>query len=200
MALDTLESPSTETNSNQYEPELYKKWFKAGGQSGFLSITPFTKAARFTIDIGKINPDNGSVQSHTQCWIDGVDLSVYLNSVVNGTAVDLFPQRGQCPSPESFITYGGSAKASPVIARVFKTHYWGAKKDNIGDPKGFAWKCGHFEGRATDTGAIEPIFDKPIGADMIRVSRLEMTEIALRVKLCMIGWASNNPQWYHNER
>lgn len=201
---DTLEIPEIIPEEGAAQPqnfdgELYKKWFKAGGQAGFLSITPFRRddrfVGRFIVDVGKVNPNNNSIQSSTKCYVDAVQFLTYLSSVNAGTAKDLFWKRNGTNSPESFVAYGGSAGADPV-ARVFKIEYWGATKDTIGDNKGFAWKCGHFKGNVTGTGAITAIMSEPIGTDMIKVSRLEMAEICTRVQLAMIGFASADSRWY----
>jgi hypothetical protein len=188
---ESLEQPQT----GSFSKELYKKWFKAGSNAGFLSITPWLAAGKFTIDVGKVDPNGSAVLSNTKCYIDAVRLGTYLRAVVSGTGANLFPKRQDCPSPESFVVYGGTAGADPK-ARVFKIHWWGAKADSPGDEGGFAWKCGEFGGKVTDTGAITPLYDKPVSTDMIKVTRQEMAEIAYRIDLCLIGHAAKFSNWY----
>lgn len=184
-------------HSGGYEKELYKKWFKAAGQAGFLSISPWNSAGKFTIDIGKVDPNGSAVLSNTKCYIDWVKLAAYLNSIVTGTAGTFYPSNNDAPSPESLVVYGG--KTNPAVARVFKSHYWGATKDSKPSydfSSAFVWKCGEFEGKVTDTGAITPIYDKPISANMIKVTRQEINEIAYRVNLYLSGYAAKFNNWY----
>ena len=165
---------STSTETSAMSPkiestEFYKKWFKTSTQAGFISLSTWLDAGKVVVDIGKLGGDS-KVSSSTKCFVDAFDLITYLHCVVHGTSTELFPKRSQCPSPESFVSFGGSG----TISRVFKIHYWGAKTDSDGDPKGFAWKCGHFEGKVSATGAIEPNWSAQKSADMIKVTRLEM--------------------------
>lgn len=202
---ETLEIPEivpeeeAQHAQEQYDKELYKKWFKAGGQAGFLSITPFRRngrfVGRFIVDVGKVDPNNNSPISSTKCYIDAIQLAVYLRSVFSGNADTLFPKRGGTNSDESFLAYGGSPGDNP-IARVFKIEHWGATRDNPGNGNGFAWKCGHFKGNVTPTGAITADMSEPLSTDMIKVTRIEMAEIYERVNLAMIGFASQDPTWY----
>lgn len=183
----------------KYDQELYKKWFKAGGQAGFLSITPFFRdgrfVGRFIIDVGKVNPNSNQIESSTKSYVDGIDLYVYLDATTSGQSVRLYPKRSGTNSPESFIAYGGTPGADPV-ARVFKIEYWGSTKDKEGDPGSFSWKSGHFKGNVTKTGAITAIMSEPISTDMIKVTRLEMAEIAARIRLALHGFAAEDQRWY----
>lgn len=183
------------TTQTQFAKPIYKKWFKAGGQGGVISIEPWLSAQKFVVDIGKLDGSNNLVSS-TKCYVDAINLIVYLKAVTTGVAPSLYPKRKDCSSPEAFIAYGGSPKANPVTARVFKINYWGAKADNEGSPSGFAWKCGQFEGTVTDTGAVTPKYDKLISADMIKVSRMEMHEIAERTHVALQGYAAKFNDWY----
>lgn len=178
----------------EFANPVYKKWFKAGGNAGFISIEPWLAGQKFVVDIGKVDPNTNKVVSSTKCWVNAVLLVNYLNLVNNDKGKEFFPPRGDCPSPESFVSYGGSG--SPPVARVFKVHWWGAKKDSEGDPKGFAWKCGHFKGVTTNTGAIKPQYDSLESADLIKVSRLEMQEIGLRLNVSLNGYAAKFNDWY----
>ena len=181
--------PANNTDK-KFEKELYKKWFKAGNQSGFISITPWYSAAKAAIDIGSVNPDTKAVKSSTKCFVSMVDFAVYLRAIVNCQAETLYPKRDQCPSPESYVSYG----ASGDLSRVFKVHYWGAGSDSEGDPRAFAFKCGHFGGKVTQSGATIPDFKDRKSADMIKISRLELHEISYRLDLAMIRYAVTNPE------
>lgn len=177
------QSPNYSGNST----ELFKKWFKTPSASGFLSINTWLAKSKLIVDVGKLGGD-GKVASSTKCFVDAIGLTTYLHSVVHGTATELFPKRAQCPSPESFVAFGGSGN----VSRIFKVHYWGAKQDNIGDPKGFAWKCGHFKGNTKGNGAIEPVWNEPISQDMIKITRLEMHEMYLRINYCLSNFAEHS--------
>lgn len=194
---DYVVSPTTK----DYEPALYKEWFKTRSAAGFISITPWFNdvagkpVGRLVVDIGSVTGEN-AVSSSTKCYVDAVELAVYLRSVVNGTAPNLYPSRTGVYSPESYVTFGGTPGETPV-ARVFKIEWWGAKKDDPGNPNnGFVWKCGHFSGKVTDQGAIQPIYDKPLSGDMIKRTREAMHVISYKLDLALTGWAANTPRWY----
>lgn len=184
-----------------FEPALYKEWFKTRSAAGFISLTPWFNnpdgkpVGKLVVDIGSVDSNN-AVTSTTKCYVDAVDLAVYLRSVVNGTAETLYPQRTGVYSPESFVVFGGTAGDTPV-ARVLKIEWWGAKKDSSGDRNsGFVWKTGHFDGKVTDQGAIQPIYDKPRSGDMIKRTRQQMHTISYRLDLALSAWAASTPRWY----
>lgn len=192
MDLDNENITPQIDNSNQtFTEPIFKKWFKTSSAAGFLSITPWDGGNKFVVDIGATDPSGGSVKSSTKCFVDPVELGLYLQSVVNNSAVDLYPKRSGCPSSESFIGFGGSG----TVSRVFKVHYWGAKSDVEGTRSGFAWKCGHFEGTVSNSGAIQPNYDKQLSTDMIKVSLLEMHEIEYRLRMYITAKFSD-PKWY----
>lgn len=194
---DNLEAYKIENNEQpkKFSKEIYKKWFKAGSNSGFLSITPSLAIGKWTIDIGSVDPNSNEVKSNTKCYVNPVQFNTYLRSVVAGTAKDLYPKRSQCPSPESYVSFGGSNN----LSRVFKVHYWGAGPDKEGTPGGFAWKTGLFGGKTTSTGAIEPDWSDRKSADMIKVSLLEMNEIAYVLDIELRSYAARNQEWYAPE-
>jgi hypothetical protein len=193
----TLETAIQNTEGGSFEQPLYKEWFKTKAASGFISITPWRTARKVVVEIGSIGADN-SVTSATKCYVDAFDLALYLRMVTLGRGDLLYPKRHGVYSPESFIQFGGSAGATP-IARVFKVEFWGANSENIGDPTGFAWKCGHFDGTVTDSGAIQPNYSKPRSGDKIKRTRLQMAEISSKMDLLLIGWAAQDPNWYHSD-
>lgn len=180
----------TVEDNKKYSPELYKKWFKAGNSAGFISITPWYEARKLTIDIGSVDPNTNAVLSATKCFVDMIDFAVYLRAVVAGRAKELYPKRDQCPSPESFISFGGSGDTS----KVFKIHYWGASAESQGTEGSFAFKCGHFGGKVTNTGAIIPNFQERKSANMIKMNLLELHELAVRVDLALVRYALTNPE------
>jgi len=199
MDLDTVDVEIEDNiEVREFTTELFKHWFKAAGNAGFMSITPWEAAGKFTIDIGKVNPGTDAVMSNTKCFVDGVLLNTYLRSIVNGKADLLYPKRPQCPSNESLVVYGGSPAKKE--SRIFKVHHWGAKADSAGSPSGFAWKCGLFGGKVSDTGAIEPDWNDRKSADMIRISRQQMHEIQYRLDVELRSWAARNPKWYDTSK
>jgi hypothetical protein len=179
------------TTTVKYDAELFKKWFKAGERQGFLSIRPWLSAGKFVVDVGEVGTD-GKVKGSTAVFVDAVKLSTFLQSVSNGSAPNLYPAiKGQTPSPESFVSFGGNKEKT--IARVFKIHYW----NNGQDASAFVWKCGHFEGSPTSTGAVKPDTTKPLSVNLIRISRQEMAEIAYRIHVCLVGYAARNAEWFN---
>lgn len=185
----------------QATPALYKEWFRSSTSAGFISITPWfvdnnnSPVGKVIVDIGSVDPTNNEVQSNTKCYVDAVDLAVYLRAVVGGNAETLYPVRNSVFSPESFVTFGGTASPEP-IARVFKVEYWGANGQSEGNGNAFAWKCGHFVGNVTNTGAIQPQYDKAIRLDTIRRTRLQMATISYKLDLALAGFAASRSDWY----
>lgn len=169
----------SEEEKTDWGSDLYKKWFKAGGTGGFLSIRPWWDAGKLSVDIGEVNP-NGGLKSHTNVWCSMVNLSIYLKAVYDGTANRLFKD-------ESFIYYGGANTEGGPVARILKVTHW-----KQGDPdSGFAWKTGIFDGKQTSTGAyIAKDMEKPRSMNMIKISRLEMAEMHYRLDLAMDAFAT----------
>lgn len=194
---ELFETAVQSTESVGFDQPLYKEWFRTKTASGFLSITPWKAARKVIVEIGSVDSNN-AVSSATKCYVNAFDLALYLRLLTNGQAQSLYPVRQGVHTPESFIVFGGTPGAPP-IARVFKIEYWGASKDNTGDPNGFVWKCGHFDGQVTDSGAIQPIYSKPRSGDMIKRTRLQMAYISGLMDLLLVGWAASDPNWY-NER
>ena len=186
--------------SIEYSPAFYKEWFKSGTNAGFIGMTPWLESEesqsinKIIIDIGKLDPNN-NVTSNTKFYLKTVELAVYMRSVVAQTAEQFYPKRSGVYSPESFISYGGTASAEPV-ARVFKIEWWGSNKDSAGDNKAFAFKCGHFKGKVSNTGAIEPDFNSPISNNMIRRTRLEVNKMSYLLDLILYSHVAHNKNWY----
>lgn len=194
---------SPEVDSN-YSSEMYKKWFKSGTRQGFLSIVPWVEDADHTVGAGKISIDigeleSGKLKSHTQVWANVMDLSTFLYSVWMGTAEKLYPirEKGGLPTPESFSYYGGSIMDKKPVSRILKIHRWGTGKDSPYDLNSFVWKTGHFEAKRSSTGAFIPDMDKPISANLIKVTRVEMAEISNRLQLTLAGHSSRHKEWFN---
>lgn len=169
-----VEQQEEEVVQVPFEGDLYKKFFKAGASAGFISIKPWLAAGRVSVDIGKLTSES-KLLSSTIVWVNAVELAVFLQAVVN-RRVDLYDG--------SFSKYGGSSKDGQVIARVLKIAPW--QKEVIkpdGSCKAWGWRTGHFQGTLTATGAIKPNLQEPISQDLIRVTDVEMAEIAYRLDL-----------------
>lgn len=175
-----------EQKKKEFEQPIYKEWFKTNSAAGFITITPWLTARKLVLDIGSVDPNSNKVTSNTQFYVNALDLHTYLQSVINGSAVEIYPKRSQCPSPESFVAFG----ASGTDSRVLKVHYWGAGSDKDGDPNGFAWKVGLFGGKKSASGAVEPQWNDIKSRDQIRRSRLEMHRIAHAVNFSLIHFAA----------
>ena len=180
----------------EYEKDLYKKWFRSKTQSGFLSIRPWYQGLKFKLDIGKTSPE-GKLLSSTMVFLDAIDFSAYLNSVVAGTAVTNFPANDKTgiPTPEGFVSYGGGIIESKPISRIFKAHYW-QNSDNTYDTNAFVWKSGHFAARKTDSGAFIPDMKSVLSVDSIKVTRTEIASISHMLNLSLISHVTNKSDWY----
>lgn len=190
---DTLPGQADEAD---FGKDLYKKWFKSGGQSGFLSLRPWLETGKISVDIGELK-DNQLV-GHTQVWTNIMDLGLYLKSVYDGTGAKLFPASDKLglPTIEGFVYYGGSTIEGKDISRVLKIHHW-SSGENSYDSRAFAWKSGHFEGRKGPTGAFIPNMQKCLSMNMIKISRQEMAQAHMRVELALQGYAARNEDWFN---
>lgn len=179
----------------KYSNTLYKKWFRSKTQSGFVSIRPWFQGMKFSIDIGRTNPD-GKLESSTNCFLDAVDFAAYLKAIVNGTAISNFPANDRLgtSTPESFVSYGGGNINGQPVSRIFKAQYW-QSGDNV-DSSAFIWKAGHFKARKSDSGAFIPDMKSPISVDSIKVSRQDIVSISYLLDLSLISHAVNNTDWY----
>jgi hypothetical protein len=195
--MSQVEEPvTTDALHKEYEKDLYKKWFRSKTQSGFLSIRPWYQGLKFKIDIGKTSQD-GKLVSSTMLYLDAIDFSAYLNSVVSGTAAVNYPasDRTGVPTAEGFVSYGGGIIESKPISRIFKAHYW-QNSDNSFDNSAFVWKCGHFAARKTESGAFIPDMKSALSVDSIKVTRAEVASIAHMLNLSLISHVTNKSDWY----
>ena len=190
------EPVTSDTLQKEYEKDLYKKWFRSKTQSGFLSIRPWYQGLKFKLDIGKTSPE-GKLLSSTMVFLDAIDFSAYLNSVVSGTASVNFPANDKTgiPTPEGFVSYGGGIIESKPISRIFKAHYW-QNSDNTYDTNAFIWKSGHFAARKTDSGAFIPDMKSVLSVDSIKVTRTEIASISHMLNLSLISHVTNKSDWY----
>ena len=179
----------------KYTNTLYKKWFKSKSQSGFVSIRPWFQGMKFSVDIGKTNPD-GKLESSTNCFLDAVDFAAYLKAIVSGAAVSNFPanERLGTATPESFVSYGGGNINGQPISRIFKAQYW--QSGETFDQSAFMWKIGHFKARKSDSGAFIPDMKSPLSVDSIKVTRQDIVSISYLLDLALISHAVNNTDWY----
>ena len=193
-SIDSNESSPSEPKD--YDQDLYKKWFRSKTQSGFVSVRPWFDALKIKIDIGKTSAD-GKLLSSTNLFVDACDFAAYLSSIVNGTAHVNFPanQRMGAPTDESFVSYGGGMVDGKPVSRIFKSHYW--QNGETYDQSSFAWKCGHFAARKSDSGAFIPDMAKTLSVDMIKITRAEIATISYKLNLALSSYAANNKEWYY---
>lgn len=189
------EAPQNKTNQ-EYENDLYKKWFRSKNQSGFLAIRPWYQALKLKIDIGKTSSD-GKLLSSTNVFVDAIDLAAYLRSIVVGTAENNYPPNPKMgvPTSEGFVSYGGAVVDNKPISRIFKAHHWQSNDEY--DPTSFVWKCGHFAARKSDSGAFIPDMKQMISADLIKVTRQDVCSISYLVDLALNSYTANNTDWYN---
>lgn len=202
-AFEEAPLPLLEPDTGGFDSPLYKEWFKTKTTAGFISIVPWfydnngKPVNKVVVDIGTVSPTSNTVESATKCYLDAISLATYLDLVVKHPqiAVEAYPMnkwRAGLNSPAGYIAYGGSGS----VARIFKIEYYGANKESIGTPGVFQWKCGHFEGKTTSSGAIQPDFSKPLSQNMIRRTLVQMAEISYRLNLALSGLAANTLEWY----
>jgi hypothetical protein len=193
---DNETTSSNSLQSKDYDQDLYKKWFRSKTQSGFVSIRPWFEALKFKIDIGKTSSD-GKLLSSTNVFVDACDFAAYLLSIANGTAHVNYPsnERMGVPTDEGFVSYGGGIVDGKPVSRIFKSHYW--QSSDTHDQSSFAWKCGHFAARKSESGAFIPDMSKSLSVDMIKVTRSEIATISYKVNLALSSYSFSNKEWYH---
>lgn len=195
-SLDDTSSESTTQENKDYDQDLYKKWFRSKTQSGFLSIRPWFDAMKLKIDIGKTSAD-GKLISSTNVFVDAIDFAAYLRSITNGSAQINYQanERMGVPTDEGFVSYGGGMIDNKPVSRIFKSHYWQSGESY--DAMSFAWKCGHFQARKSDSGAFIPDMSKSLSVDMIKVTRQDICTISYKVDLALSAHAASTKEWYH---
>jgi hypothetical protein len=184
-----------QNQEQDFGTDLYKKWFKSGDRSGFLSLRPWLEAGKISVDIGELK--GKQLVSHTQVWANVVDLAAYLKAVTEGTAKVLYPanEKQGVQTAEGFTYYGGGSMDGKIVSRILKVNYW-QNSDNSYDERSFAWKTGHFAGRESGTGAIIPNMKECLSMNMIKLSRQDMAAANLRLQLTLSGHAARNEDWY----
>lgn len=192
---DNPETPvtfeQTEEPQKNKDRHFYKEWFKSSKTSGFISLLPYlvdkdgTFVNKVGIEIGKVNPNTNKIESNTLCWVKATELSVYLDAVIYypQLASQLYPKKRGLYSPNGMLSFGSSGNTS----RVFKVEQWGSSATSEGTPGDYAWKCAHFEGKPTATGAVEPDYSKPLSVDMIKRTRLQMAHMLRHLNLELEG-------------
>lgn len=181
---DVIAAPTGDDEQRRND-EIYKKWFRRGDKSGFVSLRGWLEKGKVAVDIGEAG--EGGLQGATMVWTNALPLMTYLRAVSNGQGTVLFPANERARvGPESFVYYGGGqTKEGRDISRILKITYW-----TEGDPSGFAWKTGHFPATRTRTGAYVPDMSAPIQSNLIKVNRPEMAEIALSLELALHAHAA----------
>lgn len=174
----------------QFDDDVFKKWFRTKDRSGFLSMRTWLEAGKVSIDIGETN-QSGSI-NNTQVWTNAIELAVYLKAVRDNIATSLFPGDNKL-QPETFTYYGGGQHDGRPISRILKVEYWSttnADRTKTYNESAFAWKGGHFEARKTESGAFIPDMSKSISRNSIKISRLEMAEMSYRLDLALSGFVA----------
>jgi len=197
-SLDDKDSQEiAQVTPKNYTSDLYKKWFRSKTNSGFLTIKPWFEGMKVKVDIGKTSAE-GKLISSTNVYLDALDFAAYLKSIVIGSAVNIYPanERAGVPTNEGFASYGGSDQNGKIISRIFKAHYW--QSNDTYDAAAFAWKCGHFNAKKSDTGAFIPDMKSPLSVDSIRVTRQDISEISYRLDLALTTYAFSNNEWYEH--
>ncbi len=161
----------------KYADPLFKHVFKTKSFGGFLSIYPFDQGSKFNIQIGELDADNKLVQV-TSTYVEYVLLGAYLKAVVLGREKEAFtPPKIE---PGTLQVFGGGNVDGNDVARVLKVD------PPSGEANSFNWKCGHFKGRKTSTGAYIPDMSSPIQTNYIKISRQTMHEISYIIDLYMM--------------
>jgi hypothetical protein len=76
------------------------------------------------------------------------------------------------------------------VSRVFKITHWKNKTGQM-DTGARAFKCGHFAGQVTSSGAITPILSEMITSDVIKMTVADLAEI---YEICALAVIHDKPQ------
>lgn len=183
------QAPVNKGSRDNFEDDVYKKWFRTKDRSGFLAIRGWLDAGKISVDVGELG--NDGLKGNTQVWANAIDLAVYLRAVYHDKATALYPSQRNT-SPEAFVYYGGGQIDGKPVSRILKIEHWstGSGDKKSYDASAFAWKCGHFAARKTESGAFIPDMSKSLSQNSIKVSRVEMAEISYRIDLALAAFAS----------
>lgn len=181
-----------QVQQQEFEDDIYKKWFRTKSQSGFLAVRGWLEAGKVSVDIGELG--EGGLKGNTNCFTNAVQLAVYLRAVVEGRAAELYPPGNGAPSPESFVYYGGGNTKTGPVSRILKIHHWkkGTGDSATYDASSFVWKCGHFGARTTQSGAFVPDYNKVLSTNLIKVTRQEMAEVSYRLDLALQAFTATH--------
>ena len=168
---------------NKYGFDIYKKWYRASGAQGFMTVSGWPDQRKIAIDIGTAGSEG--LQSNAKAWVDGVKLLTYLHSVFIGNADKLFPKSDKLgiPTPEGFVVYGGAMVDGSPVSRIIKIHHTGGEGNF--DPSRFVIKVGHFHARKSQQGAFIPDMKRNIVMHSINMTRQEMAHLYEEVALWM---------------
>jgi hypothetical protein len=179
---EVFETTTQDPPVNLASEPIYKKWHK----TGFISVGYWAKASKFTIEIGSLGQD-GSLKSPTKCFVPVYQMLAYLHAEVNSQVVNVYPKFDL----EGYSFYGGGkSPTGGVVSRVFKITNWKDKVGNV-DKSGRAFKCGHFAGQTTTSGAITPILSEMISSDVIKMTVSDLAEI---YQICSLAVIHERPQ------
>lgn len=201
---DIVSATATKTDSGsdvteEFQDDVYKKWFKTGSKSGFISINTWFEAGKVSVDIGETGA--GSLKGNTKVFTNAIEIATYLRAVYDGNAATLYPERRDGPTAESFVYYGGGQIEGKPVSRILKIHHWatGKGENKSFDTSAFVWKCGHFQARKTDSGAFIPDMSKPaLSVNLIKVTRKEMAEIHYRMDLALHAFAAREQDLFRS--
>lgn len=184
----------------QFEDDIYKKWYKTKDRSGFVALNGWLDAGKVSLDVGEL--DNEHLKGSTKVWVNAVELFVFLDSIRNGTSHKLFPKKGNDnPTNESFAYYGGGKMDGSPVSRILKIHHWQTAFGDTPtfDDRSFVIKTGHFPAKEAYSGAfIRDASKPPLSINMIKMSRLEMVEMAIRLELALNGYAAKKHDFFRN--
>lgn len=149
---------------------LYKKWFRTKTQQGFLTLAPFWRAGKISVDIGEVS--NGKLSGSTLVYADYDIVLSYVRSAAFNIETNIFTSN---EGAGVLAIYGGANTDKGPVSRLLKIQPWIV--NNTPDPNSFAWKVGHFKARASEAGAFIPDMKSPLSQNMIKVTRAEMSVI-----------------------
>ena len=175
----------TESKDNQnpqyFMPEIYKQWHKRG----FLSVRYWPHAEKVQVEIGTIDPNSYKTLSVSKCFIGAYEFLTYTHAETYNQIDRIFPDF----ATKDWQVFRGNVGEDGPISRVFTAGYWKPNKDAAPDPTRRSFRCANYVGKPTNSGAMMPIYDKPISFNMIQMTFAQIAELHHRLNVFVNAYA-----------
>lgn len=151
-----------EQTPQPYDIVVHKIWRRGR----FASFNYWAQGNKVVIDIGEFGKDN-KLTSNTKCYVDLLPFYTYLSAEHDDRITKVYPSFDK----DGYSIFGGSAN----IARIWKSHWW--MNGDTPDYGARVFKCGHFKGKPSSTGAVIADMSQPLSLSSIKLSLEELDHV-----------------------